>query len=119
VVNVQTRNKSTGANAALKQVQINDESDLDDFVVEIDILMQCKHRNVIELYEAYLFNRKLMVCYTRKNKLSLISSVFTQSLLLLFLCVEIVQFVAFRNLSQTLVNQKNLIAKFPENSWIN
>ena len=37
----------------------------------------------------------------------------------IFLCEEIVQFVAFRNLSQTLVNQKNLIAKFPENSWIN
>lgn len=57
--------------------------------------------------------------HPKKNKLSLISLVFTQSLLLLFLCVEIVQFVAFRNLSQTLVNQKNLIAKFPENSWIN
>jgi len=52
----------TGATAALKQVQINDESELDDYSVEIDILTHCKHQNVIELYEAYFFNRKLMVC---------------------------------------------------------
>jgi len=51
----------TGADAALKQVQINDESELDDYSVEIDVLMQCKHQNVIELYEAYFFNKKLMV----------------------------------------------------------
>jgi len=51
----------TGVSAALKQVQINDESELDDYSVEIDVLMQCKHRNVVELYEAYYFNKKLMV----------------------------------------------------------
>ena len=54
----------TGASAALKQVPINDESDLDDYSVEIDVLTQCKHRNVVELYEAYFFNKKLMVRYT-------------------------------------------------------
>jgi len=52
----------TGADAALKQVQINDESELEDYSVEIDVLMQCRHHNVIELYEAYFFNKKLMVC---------------------------------------------------------
>ena len=52
----------TGVNAALKQVQINDESELDDYSVEIDVLMQYKHHNVVELYEAYFFNKKLMVC---------------------------------------------------------
>ena len=55
----------TSATAALKQVQISDESELDDYGVEIDVLMQCKHRNVVELYEAYFFNRKLMVCGRR------------------------------------------------------
>jgi len=53
----------TGANAALKQVLIEDESELDDYSVEIDVLMQCKHENVIELYEAYFFNKKLLVCH--------------------------------------------------------
>jgi len=53
----------SGVSAALKQVQINSESDLDDYSVEIDIMMQCKHRNVVELYEAYFFNKKLLVCY--------------------------------------------------------
>jgi len=52
----------TGVSAALKQVQITSASDLDDYSVEIDILMQCKHRNVVDLYEAYFFNKKLLVC---------------------------------------------------------
>jgi len=46
----------------LKQIQISDEMELDDYSVEIDILTQCKHQNVVQLYEAYFFNKKLMVC---------------------------------------------------------
>ena len=30
-------------------------------MVEIDILAECKHKNVINLYEAYYFDNKLWV----------------------------------------------------------
>jgi len=63
---VQTRHKVSGASAALKQVQISDESELDDYSVEIDILTHCTHRNVVQLYEAYFFNGKLMVSWLVK-----------------------------------------------------
>ena len=31
-------------------------------MVEIDILAECKHKNVVGLYEAYYFDNKLWVC---------------------------------------------------------
>ena len=48
--------------AALKRVDINEESELDDYSVEIDVLTQCRHRNIVDLHEAYYYNRTLMVC---------------------------------------------------------
>ena len=42
-------------------MDIRDETELDDFMVEIDILAECKHKNVINLYEAYYFDNKLWV----------------------------------------------------------
>ena len=50
-----------GTFAALKQVEINDESDLEDYSVEIDILSQCKHHNVVGLHEAFYYKSKLWV----------------------------------------------------------
>lgn len=47
--------------AALKQVDINDETELDDYSVEIDILHQCRHKNIVGLHEAYFFGGKLWV----------------------------------------------------------
>ncbi|KAJ8317207.1 hypothetical protein KUTeg_005111 [Tegillarca granosa] len=55
------RNKETQALAALKQVEIKSEEDLEDFSVEIDILSECKHKNVVSLYEAFYWGDKLLM----------------------------------------------------------
>ncbi|XP_033125405.1 serine/threonine-protein kinase 10-like isoform X2 [Anneissia japonica] len=52
-------NKTTGITAAAKVIDLNKEEDLDEFMVEIDILMACKHENVVDLIETYLYNNKL------------------------------------------------------------
>lgn len=38
------------------------EDDLSDFIVEIDILSECKHPNVVGLHESYFIDGKLWVC---------------------------------------------------------
>nr|CAD7437509.1 unnamed protein product [Timema bartmani] len=35
------------------------EDDLSDFMIEIDILSECKHPNIVELHEAFFFEAKL------------------------------------------------------------
>ena len=57
----QTRNKHSTMEAALKQVEIVDESDLNDCSVEINILSEIKHKNIVGLYETFLHNDKLWV----------------------------------------------------------
>ncbi|XP_071946984.1 serine/threonine-protein kinase 10-like isoform X1 [Antedon mediterranea] len=52
-------NKVTGKTAAAKVIDLAKEEDLDEFMVEIDILTACKHENVVELLETYLYNNKL------------------------------------------------------------
>ncbi|XP_013403396.1 STE20-like serine/threonine-protein kinase isoform X2 [Lingula anatina] len=47
--------------AALKKVELKNEEDLEDFTVEIDILSECKHPNVVGLYEAFLWAEHLMI----------------------------------------------------------
>ncbi|ESO83096.1 hypothetical protein LOTGIDRAFT_223090 [Lottia gigantea] len=46
-------NKESKLLAALKQVEIKSEEDLEDFIVEINILAECKHHNVVGLHEAF------------------------------------------------------------------
>ncbi|KAK3094397.1 hypothetical protein FSP39_001244 [Pinctada imbricata] len=53
------QNKENGSLAALKQVEIKSEEDLEDFAVEIDILSECRHKNVVGLHEAFFFDGKL------------------------------------------------------------
>lgn len=59
---LQAENRENGALAALKQVEIKAEDDLEDFLVEIDILTKCKHKNVVGLHETYFYGGKLWVC---------------------------------------------------------
>lgn len=40
------------------------EDDLSDFMIEIDILAECKHPNVVELHEAYFLEGKLWVSFS-------------------------------------------------------
>ena len=58
---LQAHNKENGSLAALKQVEIKSEEDLEDFAVEIDILSECRHRNIVGLHEAFYFDGKLWV----------------------------------------------------------
>ena len=60
----------SGRLAALKRVPIQDESELEDFMVEIDILAECKHHNIVQLYEAYYSDSTLWVCTTLSYDLS-------------------------------------------------
>lgn len=57
----QAVNKTTGVEAALKQIPIDEVSDISDHLVEIEILMECRHPNVIGLLETFYHNNKLSV----------------------------------------------------------
>ncbi len=47
--------------AAAKICVLENDEDLDDFVVEINILAEISHNNVIKLYEAFFYQNKLWV----------------------------------------------------------
>lgn len=53
------QHKMTGYLAAAKMCALKEEDDLEDFLIEIDILSECKHPNVVELHEAFFNSRKL------------------------------------------------------------
>lgn len=56
-----TRNKQTGVLAAAKIVDKCAEDELDDYMIEIDILAECRHKNIVQIFEAYYYNSKLWV----------------------------------------------------------
>uniref|UniRef100_A0A915J779 Protein kinase domain-containing protein n=1 Tax=Romanomermis culicivorax TaxID=13658 RepID=A0A915J779_ROMCU len=41
--------------AAAKAIELISEDDMDSFLIEIEILKECQHRNIVGLYEAYYF----------------------------------------------------------------
>ncbi|CAL8096683.1 unnamed protein product [Calicophoron daubneyi] len=51
--------KGEGTEAALKKVEFGSEVELEDFMVEIEILTQLKHKNIISLLEVYVYDSKL------------------------------------------------------------
>ncbi|XP_076295360.1 sterile20-like kinase isoform X2 [Lasioglossum baleicum] len=53
------QHKQTQQLAAAKMCALEGEDDLSDFMIEIDILSECKHPNVVELHEAYFIEGKL------------------------------------------------------------
>ncbi|XP_055950020.1 serine/threonine-protein kinase 10-like [Argiope bruennichi] len=55
------QHKETGKLAAAKICELKGEDDLDDFTVEIDILSECKHKNIVELLEAFFYEGKLWI----------------------------------------------------------
>ena len=57
----QTEHTETHALAALKKVPIQEEHDMEDFMVEIDILAECRHSYVVQLHEAFSFDNQLWV----------------------------------------------------------
>lgn len=53
--------KGTTEFAAAKMCTLEDEENLSDHMVEIDILSEIKHENIVGLYEAFSFDDKLWV----------------------------------------------------------
>lgn len=53
------RHKETNTLAAAKICELKGEDDLEDFTIEIDILVECKHPNVVDLKEAFFYEGKL------------------------------------------------------------
>ncbi|XP_027843647.2 serine/threonine-protein kinase 10 isoform X2 [Aphis gossypii] len=53
------QHRETGQLAAAKMCILEGEDDLADFMIEIDILAECKHSNIVQLYEAFFVNSKL------------------------------------------------------------
>ncbi|XP_046598274.1 serine/threonine-protein kinase 10 isoform X2 [Neodiprion lecontei] len=53
------QSKQTQQLAAAKMCALEGEDDLADFMIEIDILSECKHPNIVELHEAYFMEGKL------------------------------------------------------------
>uniref|UniRef100_A0A8D9BCB3 Serine/threonine-protein kinase 10 n=1 Tax=Cacopsylla melanoneura TaxID=428564 RepID=A0A8D9BCB3_9HEMI len=52
-------NKTTKQLAAAKMCALEGEDELSDFMIEIDILAEVKHDNIVELYEAFFTTGKL------------------------------------------------------------
>lgn len=55
------QHKQTGRFAAAKICELKGEDELEDFTVEIDILSECCHENIVQLYEAFFFDDKLWI----------------------------------------------------------
>ncbi|OQR70288.1 hypothetical protein BIW11_11725, partial [Tropilaelaps mercedesae] len=55
------RHKETGVLAAAKVCKLDSDEDLEDFTVEVDILSECRHPNIVELKEAFLHDQELWV----------------------------------------------------------
>jgi STE20-like kinase len=56
-----TQNKYTKELAAMKSVEIKGGEELSDFTVEIDILTDCQHPNIVKILEAFYTNNTLYV----------------------------------------------------------
>ncbi|KAA3678829.1 serine/threonine kinase 10 [Paragonimus westermani] len=54
-----TKRKVGDMQAALKKVEFDSESELEDFMVEIEILTEFKHPNILSLLEVYIFSGRL------------------------------------------------------------
>ncbi|RWS25501.1 serine/threonine-protein kinase 10-like protein, partial [Leptotrombidium deliense] len=53
------QHKESGKLAAAKICELKGEDELEDFTVEIDILTECRHENIVELLEAFFYEEKL------------------------------------------------------------
>nr|XP_033805767.1 serine/threonine-protein kinase 10-like isoform X2 [Geotrypetes seraphini] len=58
---LKAQNKDTGVLAAAKMIDTQSEEELEDYMVEIDILAQCEHPNIVKLLEAFHWDGKLWI----------------------------------------------------------
>lgn len=74
---LQAQNLQNGHFAAAKMCALEGEDDLSDFMIEIDILSECKHPNIVDLHEAFFNDGKLWVrCAFVSSKCPYIHAVF-------------------------------------------
>lgn len=50
---LQAQHRQNGLLAAAKMCRLDGEDDMQDFMIEIDILTEIKHPNIVELLEAF------------------------------------------------------------------
>ncbi|XP_063056126.1 STE20-like kinase b [Engraulis encrasicolus] len=55
------QNKQTGVLAAAKVIDTKSEEELEDYMVEIEILASCDHKNIVKLLDAFYFEAKLWI----------------------------------------------------------
>jgi serine/threonine protein kinase len=74
---LQAQNLQNGHFAAAKMCALEGEDDLSDFMIEIDILSECKHPNIVDLHEAFFNDGKLWVkCASISTSYPYIDAVF-------------------------------------------
>ncbi|KAK9879027.1 hypothetical protein WA026_003838 [Henosepilachna vigintioctopunctata] len=54
-----SQHKQSGQLAAAKMCRLEGDDDLSDFMIEIDILTECIHPNIVQLHEAFLKEQQL------------------------------------------------------------
>ncbi|CAN0091989.1 unnamed protein product [Lampetra planeri] len=55
------QHRETGLLAAAKVIDTKSEEELEDYMVEIEILASCHHRNIVELMDAFYYDFKLWI----------------------------------------------------------
>ena len=71
----------------MKTVEIKGGEELSDFTVEIDILSECQHPNIVKLLEAFFFQENLFVSWPF---CSCVVIVLQSAVLYLCICVDCV-----------------------------
>ncbi|CAF1558487.1 unnamed protein product [Adineta ricciae] len=57
----QAYNEQKKQSAAVKVIEDCTDDELPDHLVEVDILTECNHKNIINLFDTYLFEKKLYI----------------------------------------------------------
>lgn len=61
---IQVQHRLNKKFAALKQVAVEDEDNIEEFCSEVKVLCRVKHQNVVSLFEAYYHASKIWVSAT-------------------------------------------------------
>jgi len=80
------KNKSNGVYAAAKIIEKCSRLELDEYLVEIQILRECDHKNVVKLYEAYFYNSELWVGFEKINRI-----IFFYHFIIFFIIISVSQ----------------------------
>ena len=77
------RKKDDGRLAAAKICKIESDEELTDFTVEIDILNELSHSNIIRLYDAYYYQDQLWVSNSNRHPFNVIASIRQKTIMII------------------------------------